>query len=195
VGAGPEEADAELFVPGAMAETQGPMSAPGRWYKMATPHHNRTHHHSAVLLPDGRVLLGGHSPDDRGVSTVTGDRPDASFEIFTPHYLYRSRARPAIRAVPETIAWGEQFDVETAQALSIQSVVLMRLASPQHGTDSDVRTLWLPFSRASGRLEVTAPPDGAVAPPGYYYLFVNQETPKGPVPSVARIVRLGADTR
>jgi hypothetical protein len=70
---------------------------------------------------------------------VRGGGSVASFEIFTPHYLYRSRARPTIRSVPEVIAWGEQFDVGTAQALSIHSVVLMRLASPQHSTDSDVR--------------------------------------------------------
>ena len=187
VGAGPEEAGAELFVPGAPAETSS--SAPGRWYKMATPNLNRTHHHSAVLLPDGRVLLGGNWPHGHGLPGV--DRPDASFEIFTPHYLYRSRMRPTIRSAPEAIAWGERFEVGTAQPLNINSIVLMRLASPQHGTDSDVRTLWLDFTRASGRLEVTAPPDGSVAPPGYYYLFVNKETSRGIVPSVARIVRVG----
>ena len=194
VGAGPEEeADAELFVPGAERETQA--SAAGRWYRMAAPRRSRTHHHAAVLLPDGRVLLGGHSPDDGGLSGVTGGRPDRSFELFTPPYLYRNRARPTIRTVPEAVAWGEQFDVATAQASGIGSVVLMRLASPQHSTDSDVRSLRLAFSRSSGRLKVIAPPDGAVAPPGYYYLFINKDTSKGPVPSVASIIRLGEPTR
>jgi hypothetical protein len=30
-----------------------------------------------------------------------------------------------------------------------------------------------------------------VAPPGFYYLVVNTTTPQGPVPSVARVVRVG----
>ncbi|MGH9035076.1 MAG: galactose oxidase-like domain-containing protein, partial [Acidimicrobiia bacterium] len=41
------------------------------------------------------------------------------------------------------------------------------------------------------RLEVVAPPDGAIAPPGAYYLFVNRRSAEGPVPSVARIVLVG----
>ncbi|MGH9036531.1 MAG: galactose oxidase-like domain-containing protein, partial [Acidimicrobiia bacterium] len=37
----------------------------------------------------------------------------------------------------------------------------------------------------------TAPPGGSVAPPGFYYLFVNRSSPSGPVPSVARMVKVG----
>jgi hypothetical protein len=40
-------------------------------------------------------------------------------------------------------------------------------------------------------LSAVAPPSGVVAPPGYYYLFIMKDSPKGPIPSVARIVRLG----
>ncbi|MGH2793932.1 MAG: hypothetical protein ACRDKG_06470, partial [Actinomycetota bacterium] len=40
----------------------------------------------------------------------------------------------------------------------------------------------------------TAPPNGIAAPPGYYYLFINKNSPQGPIPSVARIIKIGANT-
>ncbi len=171
--------EAELFVPGYPAE--GLSEAHGRWFRVADPVRPRGYHHSGVLLPDGRVLLGG------------GDG-DTSLEVFTPPYLYRvgHQQRPVITRAPAVLGWGETVTIGTGQALSVDSVVLMRLGSPQHMSDSDARMVRLPFRRANGReLQVTAPPDGGVAPPGLYYLFVNKETPKGPVPSVARIVRVG----
>jgi hypothetical protein len=41
---------------------------------------------------------------------------------------------------------------------------------------------------------VKAPPNGAIAPPGYYYLFLNLQTRRGPIPSMARVVRIGAES-
>ncbi|MGH9005683.1 MAG: galactose oxidase-like domain-containing protein, partial [Acidimicrobiia bacterium] len=62
-----------------------------------------------------------------------------------------------------------------------------------HVHDSDQRSVVLPFEQVDGgRLRATAPPDGVVAPPGFYYLVVNTTTPRGPVPSVARVVRVGS---
>jgi hypothetical protein len=168
--------EAELFIPGVQSVDE--WHANGRWFRMASPVRQRGYHNSAVLLPDGRVLFGG-------------GEADPSFEIFSPPYLYRG-PRPTIRHAPAGVAWGETFPVVAPRALAIGSVVLMRLGSPQHVNDNDVRTLSLRFSRTNGNtLQVTAPPDGNVAPPGLYYLFLNGETQHGIVPSLARIVRVG----
>lgn len=153
----------------------------GQWEEMASPTHVRASHHSAVLLADGRVLFAGPAVGSR----------QASFEVFSPPYLFRG-ARPQIKRAPAGLAWGERFTVRSNQAAGIESLVLVRLPSPQHGGDSDMRMLRLGITRTgSDELTSTVPPNGAVAPPGYYYLFVVRSSLAGLVPSVARIVRVG----
>jgi hypothetical protein len=177
------------------------------WTPMASGARDRTYHNSAVLLPDGRVLVGGHAPHALGGPTpfvgaphdavpgvtANNDR-DSSFEVFSPPYLFRGD-RPAIAEVQRGIAWGSGFAVATPDAQEITGVVLSRLPSVQHTIDPDQRTLRLPFTKTAGSLTAMAPPSGVVAPPGFYYLFLMKQTSAGPVPSVARIVRLddGAD--
>ena len=175
----------------------------GTWTPMASSTRDRTYHNSAVLLPDGRVLVGGHAPFPTGISGFTGTPHDAvpgvtanndrdsSFEVFSPPYLFRG-ARPAIAGVQRGIAWGESFKIATPDAGAVSGVVLSRLPSAQHVMDPDARTLRLNFTKDSGAVTAVPPPSGVVAPPGYYYLFVMKDTTSGPVPSVARIVRLGA---
>ena len=167
------------------------------WTPMATATRERAYHSSAVLLPDMRVLFGGHSPigtmygPHRNVPTRSNDNKDPSFEVWSPPYLFRG-PRPTISSAPAGLAWGSTFELTTPQADRIESVALMRLPSAQHVTDSDQRSLYLDYRKQGGdRLMVTAPPDGIAAPPGFYYLVVNAKTDKGPVPSVARIVRVG----
>ena len=171
----------------------------GTWRKLSDHVRDRTYHNSALLLPDGRVLLGGHSPlpahlagpnKDQGPVFANNDK-DPSFEVYSPPYLFRGE-RPRITGVQAGIDWGERFPIASPHAGEIESVVLMRMPSPQHVVDSDQRMLYLEFGPGpEGGLEAVAPPHGVVAPPGYYYLFVNRRTSDGPVPSVARIVRLG----
>lgn len=180
--------EAELYDP----ETQ-------TWSPLAPGGRDRTYHNSAVLLPDMRVLVGGHSPIPNSYTmhrdaipgvTANNDK-DPSLELFSPPYLFRGE-RPDITHAPAGIAWGERFDIEVTSPSAIDSVVLMRLPSMTHIVDPNQRSLELAFSTTGGRLTATAPPDGVAAPPGPYYLVVNRATPDGPVPSVARIVTVGA---
>jgi hypothetical protein len=174
----------------------------GQWTEVATHRRDRTYHSSALLLPDMRVLLGGHAPTgahyggankDQGQPFANNDS-DPSFEIFSPPYLFRG-ARPAITRVQAGIAYGERFAIESPQAGEIESVVLLKTPSPQHTIDNSQRSLRLNFTKAGGRtLQAVAPPNGKVAPPGYYYLVVNKRSFHGPIPSVARMVRIGVDS-
>ncbi len=170
------------------------------WTRLALGARDRTYHNSAILLPDGSVLVGGHSPinahygsdgdpanDDSGL--FANNLKDPSFEVYRPPYLFRG-ARPSIAFVPRGIAWGSSFQVTTAQAGSISKAVLVRLPSTTHVTDADMRAVELPFTAGTGTLSVTAPPNGSVAPPGYYYLFLLTDNGQGLTPSKARIVRV-----
>jgi len=173
--------------------------ATGTWTEVATHTRDRTYHNSALLLPDMRVLLGGHTPlpahyggpnQDQGGPFANNDK-DSSFEVWSPPYLFRGE-RPTITKARAGVAYGEKFAVGTPQAGEIESVQLIKTPSPQHIIDSEQRILELPFSATgNGTLEAVAPPSGVAAPPGWYYLVVNRTTPEGPVPSVARMVQVG----
>jgi hypothetical protein len=185
-----------LEFPVKQAELWDPES--GDWRPLAEGHRPRTYHNSAALLPDGRVLIGGHAPITtlylRHINVPGGFAPnerDPSFELYSPPYLFRG-ARPRIVAAPAAPAYGATMElVVDRPATEIKSVVLVRNPSQTHLVDGDQRSVVLRVVRRSGnRLTVAAPPNGNVAPPGPYMLFVNRQTDKGPVPSVATQVAL-----
>ena len=178
-GIGGGDDDSGAPAPGApvkTAELYDPTA--GKWTAVAPPARGRGRHSSALLLPDMRVLVGG------------GDG-DPSFEVWSPPYLFRG-SRPVVKQVQRAVGYGESFDIVTPDADLVESVVLLRTPSPQHGTDSDQRALKLEFSRSSEHtLTATGPPSGRAAPPGIYYLVINRKSLQGPVPSVARMVFVG----
>jgi PKD repeat protein len=157
--------------------------ASGVWTTMASNAVRRTYHSTTLLLPDGRVL---HTGSGEGA-----DMPEErNAELYSPPYLSRG-PRPTITDAPTLVGWGTTFDVQTPDAGDIAKISLIRLGSVTHAFDMNGRLLWLPFTRGSGSLTITAPANGAHAPPGHYMLFlVNQDG----VPSVARIVKVSAQS-
>jgi hypothetical protein len=169
------------------------------WSKMATSHDGRTYHNTAILLPDGRVLIGGHAPistdylydldlsqNALGLPFSTQGR-DPSFEIYSPPYMF-DKNRPVIGSVPAQISHGEQFLVATPQAGSVVKVLLVRRTSTTHLVDADQRSVELPFSVAgNGNLSVTLPSNPAVTPAGFYMLFIDT-TSDGKTPGELALV-------
>src|SRR4030095_691091 len=88
---------------------------------------------------------------------------------------------------PNVIGYGTPFQVRTPDAANITSVVLMKTGTVTHAFDMDQRMVGLTFTVGSGVLDVTGPPSGNIAPPGYYMLFLLNSTG---VPSVAQFVQL-----
>jgi VCBS repeat-containing protein len=65
--------------------------------------------------------------------------------------------------------------------------VFMRPGAATHAFDMEQRLVGATFTTGSGVLNVTAPPNGKIAPPGYYMLFLLNSTG---VPSVGTFVQL-----
>ena len=83
---------------------------------------------------------------------------------------------------------GATFDVHTPTPAGIGEVVLLRPGAVTHGWSQSQRLIECVITgTTAAAVQVQAPPDGTIAPPGPYLLFVL--TP-GRVPSVGRWIRL-----
>jgi galactose oxidase len=151
--------------------------AKGTWTVMAAQRAPRMYHSTAVLLPDGRVLSAGES---FGPLKQTG-------EIFSPPYLFKG-ARPAISSAPSAVSYGQTFTISTPNAASIKRMALVKAAAVTHANNFDQRYVDCTFTKGSGSLSATAPPDSNHAPPGWYMLFLVNRVG---VPSIAHWVRIG----
>jgi hypothetical protein len=146
---------------------------------MVTP---RVYHSTALLLPDGRVMVGGGGE-------YHGTRPDQlNAEIYSPPYLFKG-PRPTVTSAPSTLTYGSQFTVQTPNAANISSVALLRLGSVTHAFNENQRYVPLTFTAGTGSLNVQAPANANLAPPGYYILFLVNSNG---VPSVGVIVQFPA---
>ena len=143
----------------------------------------RLYHSVALLLPDATVWLAGGNPQ-RG-SYVQ------QMEIYQPPYLFDATgaraARPSIIGAPTSVSYGNAFSVQTPDAATISRVVLVRNGTVTHSFAMDQREVELAFTANSGSLAVMAPSDGNIAPPGYYMLFLLNNSG---VPSVAAFLQI-----
>lgn len=180
---------AELFDP----ETE-------TWRPMASGNNPRTYHNTAILMPDGRVLVGGHAPistaylsninlEEAGFSP--NDGRDPSFEIYSPPYV--SEERPVIGNAterPRPVSLGQSLSIKTPDAADIESVMLVRRTTLTHLVDGDQRAIKLPFETGGNGLAARMPDSAAVAPAGQYLVFINARGDSGLVPSVAMPVEI-----
>jgi hypothetical protein len=151
------------------------------WTVMASMSVPRLYHSTALLIPDGRVLVAG-------AGRFGGDAADdqLSAQIYSPPYLFKG-TRPTITSAPSLISYNNAFSVSTPSAGTIAKVTMLRLGSVTHHFNVGQRFLNLSFQVAGSNLTVQPPANSNLAQPGHYMLFIVNTNG---VPSVASILRL-----
>ena len=134
----------------------------------------RLYHSTALLLPDGRVWVAGTDGETR-------------MEVYSPDYLFAG-PRPVLFAAPESVTYNQAFPIPMADAGDVADVRFIRLSAVTHAWNMGQRFLPLAFAATGpAELEVVAPTDPNVAPPGHYMLFIRNSAG---VPAEAPIVLL-----
>jgi hypothetical protein len=179
--------DGRVFLAGGMDGPDGgpteifdPSNPAAGWELCATMKYPRGYHSSAILLADGSVLMGGDRPNAwKSGETLPSER-------YFPAYYFM--ARPTITNAPAVAAHGATITIQTPNASSIAEVVLLRPGAVTHGFSQSQRFVGCAIvGSAATSIQAKMPPDGTIAPPGYYLLFIVNG---GRVPSVASWIRI-----
>ncbi|CAN6840258.1 hypothetical protein Bca4012_048182 [Brassica carinata] len=171
-----------------------------RFKELAASAIPRMYHSIAIALPDGKVLVGGSNTND-GYRYNVEFPTELRVEKFSPPYLDPALAnmRPKIvnNATPKQIKYGKVFKVkvELNQKDVTKENLKAHMLAPSfttHSISMNMRMLLLgvasvnPSGGNSFEIQAAAPPNGNLAPPGYYLLFAVY---KG-VPSIGEWIQI-----
>nr|CAD1834450.1 unnamed protein product [Ananas comosus var. bracteatus] len=162
----------------------------------------RMYHSSAIVLPDGRILVAGSNPYKRYLFNSRARYPtELRVEAFTPHYMGKFYDEKRVSNVSiernsgsNGIRYGEEFNVMFALARRSEEIGFHVYAPPfaTHSISMSQRMLKLGYRElvrevggTTHSAVVLAPSSPAVAPAGFYLLTVVN----GGIPSKSEWVR------
>jgi hypothetical protein len=165
----------------------GPNKPAGQRFKELAPTLiPRMYHSTAALLPDGKILVGGSNPN-AGYNFTAKYPTEMRIEKFIPPYLDPALDihRPMImeESSVDALTYGQNFEVQFRLFeifLDKRDIEVSMYAPPftTHGYSMNQRLLFLgkvdvdKVLPGIHKIEVVAPPNSAIAPPGYYLIFV-----------------------
>lgn len=161
-----------------VAEIYDPVREEWRLVAGARSYHD--YHSTALLLPDGRILVAG------------GENRIGDYEVFVPPYLTEGFPRPEFtQPAPTVWNYGNEIALDVQpmpNGHEIGTVVLMRPGSVTHHFDVDQRYYQLHINEFSNnQIRVQVPAHPFQARRGYYMLFLVS---KEGVPSHAQWLKL-----
>ena len=137
-----------------------------------------------MLLPDGRVMMGGGG--------APGPGPYSDVEFYSPDYLWDGDAaatRPTIELAPPKVAYGSTFQISVDG--DVERVTMLRAGTVTHSFNNGQAFYEPAFSASGSTLTIEAPADGTIAPPGTWLLYVLDADG---TPSVAELVEIDPQT-
>ncbi|QRV90025.1 glyoxal oxidase [Ceratobasidium sp. AG-Ba] len=181
-----------------------PNAAPGqRWTRFGQPSKiPRLYHSSALLLPDGSVLVAGSNPNV-DVNFTTAFPTTYAAERFYPPYFANISSRPVPSGMPNTLSYGGapfvvslpvgSYVGDPNEAATSARVVLIRPGFSTHAMNMGQRMLQLNSSfQVAPDGEITmyvaqVPPNPNLLTPGPVLMFVVVNG----VPSMGKMVTVG----
>lgn len=169
-----------------------------RWTTGGSSTVARLYHSVALLLLDGTLMITGSNPVEQPILEASTANPyvtDFRVEIYTPPYLQGDNAnkRPTDVVLSSTslIANSETFKVSftVPEGAAAAKVSLYHGGFVTHSLHMSHRMAFLDTTgwaegSTSQTLTVTMPPDGNVAPPGPYVIYVVVDG----VPAIGKFV-------
>jgi Domain of unknown function (DUF1929)/Carbohydrate binding module (family 6) len=175
-----------------------------RFRTLANISRPRGYHSVALLLPDGRIMIGG------GGNCAKCQPDQNNVEYYKPPYLFKSTgsggqtevtSRPEITSVTNTsgtpidlntsIGYGEKLKITANLADTgkpIARVTMIKLGAVTHARNFDQNfNELLGFTTSGSILTATVPSVAAWATPGHYMIFAIDTDG---VPSIAKIIKL-----
>jgi hypothetical protein len=147
----------------------------------------RLYHSVALLLLDGTLLISGSNPVEMPVLEASEENPyitEFRNEIYTPPYLQGNPTRPSniVLSSKSLTANGSKFTIRfnsTNTAKEIK-VSLYYGGFVTHSVHMGHRTVFLDNTgfragQTAQTIEVTMPPNGNIAPPGPYVVYVMMD--------------------
>uniref|UniRef100_A0ACD5ZFT6 Uncharacterized protein n=1 Tax=Avena sativa TaxID=4498 RepID=A0ACD5ZFT6_AVESA len=157
----------------------------------------RMYHSSAILLRDGRILVGGSNPHIYYNFSNVRYPTELSLQAFSPEYLDSSNdilrpkiINPSPTGAPVSVTYGDsmklQFEVPAPTksmhggGIGLMSVTMVAPSFTTHSFAMNQRLLFLdvvettPVLNRAGAYQasVVMPATAVLAPPGYYMIFV-----------------------
>ncbi|MFI9506149.1 galactose oxidase-like domain-containing protein [Nocardia sp. NPDC052566] len=152
--------------------------AMGTWMHTAPSRIARLYHSVALLAPDGKVITAGSNPGRK--------TEELRIEIYWPPYLFHG-PRPRFELASQSVGYGAT--ITAAGETALREVNMMRPSACTHSCDNEQRLIDIEFTTAApDSVTMTMPADPALAPPGWYLLFLVDA---GGVPSIGRWLHLG----
>jgi hypothetical protein len=147
----------------------------------------RDYHSQGLLLPNGSVMTLGGNPLYGNAQDTEPQTFNQEIDIYYPPYMFQG-SRPSIESTPKVMELGRSYLIKVSSSSQIKYLRLMRPDNYTHVTDTNARSIAIPFTRVgSNYLKITIPSNDNVVPPSYYMLFaINGKS----VPSTAAWVQV-----